>query len=49
MDPLWQNVSKITLDLPWRPAHAGWQQEIGEGEERIGETCDIDKQGLNEE
>ena len=22
------NVSKITLDLPWRPARAGWQEEI---------------------
>ena len=28
------SVSKITLDLPWRPARAGWQQ--GEVRERKG-------------
>ena len=29
------SVSKITLDLPWRPARAGWQQGEGrEGRER---------------
>ena len=27
VDPSWQSVSKITLDLPWRPARAGWQEE----------------------
>ena len=26
MDSAWQSVSKITLDLPWRPARAGRQK-----------------------
>ena len=27
VDSAWQSVSKITLDLPWRPARAGRQEE----------------------
>ena len=27
MDLSWQSGSKITLDLPWRPARAGRQEE----------------------
>ena len=27
VDSAWQSVSKITLDLPWRPARAGRQKE----------------------
>ena len=26
VDSTWQSVSKITLDLPWRPARAGRQE-----------------------
>ena len=37
MDRKWQSGSKITLDLPWRPARAGRQEEReskGRGERR---------------
>ena len=35
MDSAWQSVSKITLDLPWRPARAGRQEEReSKGEKR---------------
>ena len=35
MDSAWQSVSKITLDLPWRPARAERQEEReSKGEKR---------------
>ena len=36
VDSTWQSVSKITLDLPWRPARAG-RQEKRERERKRGE------------
>ena len=43
------SVSKITLDLPWRPARAGWQEgrEGPRGKVRgeDGGTCHNDKPG----
>ena len=34
MDSTWQSVSKITLDLPWRPARAGQQEKREREKER---------------
>ena len=34
MDLSWRSGSKITLDLPWRPARAGWQSEKERERER---------------
>ena len=35
VDSAWQSVSKITLDLPWRPLRPGRQEEIeSKGEKR---------------
>ena len=36
VDSTWQSVSKITLDLPWRPARAGRQEKREREKERSG-------------
>ena len=41
MDSTWQSVSKITLDLPWRPARAGRQEKREREREREGRNREM--------
>ena len=47
MDSTWQSVSKITLDLPWRPARAGRQEK--RERERKREERNREMGGVEEE